>query len=102
MKDLQPNLIIKRINGEPTRFFVHSETTPGKIYLVEILAHPIWDKENEMEDWNGECNCKNFACTRIVQVKGGYVSRCKHIDACRNYSMNRTLSGYAQENNQVT
>lgn len=47
------------------RWWVHSHTIPGKVYLVDLGAFGT----------NGECQCKNFACELAPLLARGITPR---------------------------
>lgn len=57
------------IPGEPFRLYVQSSSREGIQFLVELDAF----------DFNGQCSCEDFALRRIVDVREGKESQCKHI-----------------------
>lgn len=54
---------IKPVNGEPTRFWVKSETQPGMTHLVDLD-----------DDGKPGCSCPDFMCRE---------RECKHIRAVK-------------------
>lgn len=88
------NLKVTPVNGEPTCFLVTSENNQNTQYKVDILCHRIGNH------WNGECGCDNFHFARMKLVRAGTISRCKHLDAARDFALDNDLTNYARENNQ--
>lgn len=69
-------MTVTPIEGEIFRFYVSSESEPGKVYLVDL-------QEN---DFSGKCGCPHFTCRLQVLFDGGTRGKavaCKHIIAAK-------------------
>ena len=69
-------LRVESIQGELTRFYVFSETKPGRKYLCDLLEF----------DGNGKCDCDHFKFRLEPVLFRGYRETsllCKHLKSAR-------------------
>jgi len=66
---------VVQIEGEPFRLYVQSSSREGIQFLVELDAF----------DFNGQCSCEDFSMRRIIDVREGKESQCKHIRICERW-----------------
>ena len=90
MANVKKKMIPENIEGEPLRYYVHSETVGNETHVVDLAAN----------NGNGECSCTDFAMRRAPNFRhnGGHTvhyyldtegkvgkdaTTCKHIHAAQ-------------------
>lgn len=69
---------VEPVMGEPLRFWVESESSPGTRHLVDLLE--------------GACGCASYVCNRrAYAATHGRQWRCKHIIAARESALNNYI-----------
>lgn len=68
------------IHDYPTRYVVESESVSGDSYLVELVSHGLYPKDN------GSCTCPAFVYSCAPRLKNPdnvRLYRCKHLHFAR-------------------
>lgn len=66
---------VEPIEGEPFRVYVQSSSRRGIKFLVDL----------DEFDFNGMCSCEDFSLRRVVEVREGKKSECKHIRVAKDW-----------------
>lgn len=66
---------VEPIPGEAFRLYVQSSSRRGIKFLVDL----------DEFDFNGMCSCEDFSLRRVVEVRDGKKSECKHIRIAKDW-----------------
>jgi len=66
---------VEPIVGEAFRVYVQSSSRRGIKFLVDL----------DEFDFNGMCSCEDFSLRRVIDVRAGKKSECKHIRIAKDW-----------------
>ena len=95
-----PPLRVEQDKFDRLVFWVESSATIGLPEWIEQAYRVDFEEchlvENGQNIYNGRCNCRDFDCRHMPELKLGKMSRCKHIESVLDFLREPLFNHYVR------